>query len=103
MKFRVYRLKNGKLEYIDFREAKAGDAILAGETSVAEVARSVEVHLREGLIAGPTPEEINRARKMLKDEATEKVRASWKRLIPNATTRQLDILASGRVPKENWV
>jgi len=100
MQLKVFKLKDGKLEYKGIREIQPGDAILEGQTSMSEVSSEMMIRLREGSFAGPTPAELERARQKLKAEAEAKLRASWKMLCPNATEKQLDIMVSGKVPPD---
>ena len=108
MKLKVFKLKNGKLEYTGIREVREGDIILEGETSMAET-----VHLREastsdfpGLFgAGPTKAELKRAGEALKAEREAKdkaaLKASLKRAMPDATEQGLDAAVNkGKPPAE---
>ena len=72
MKLKVFSLRDGKLEFKGNREVQVGDIIVEGQTSMAET-----VHLRESF-AGPTREELQRARQELKAEAEAKARAALK-------------------------
>lgn len=86
MRLKFFRLRDGKLEYMGIHEVMQGDAILEGESSMAEVSAGSELlSLRESY-AGPTAEEM---------------RASWKRFCPNASEKELDILVSGIASEEN--
>lgn len=83
MKLKAFRLEQGKLCYIDTREAREGDIIVTGETSVANLS---EVQLREattsdfpGLMgSGPTKQESQRARldRVEKTMAAEKLKTA---------------------------
>ncbi|MEW6143361.1 MAG: hypothetical protein AB1597_09475 [Chloroflexota bacterium] len=57
MRLKVFKLRNGKLEFAGIREVREGDAILDSETSMSEVnlresANSEDIHLKNlsGLI-----------------------------------------------------
>jgi hypothetical protein len=101
MRLKVFKLKNGKLEYTGIREVQQGDVILEGETSMAET-----VHLREAAGVGPTQAELEKARQSLKAEANEGLKAAFKRLRPDATERELDVMVSGKAPQDDkpeWI
>jgi len=48
MKHKTFKLEQGKLVYIDTREAKEGDIIVTGETSMANLSEVNPITLREG-------------------------------------------------------
>ena len=48
MKHKTFKLEQGKLVYIDTREAREGDIIVTGETSMANLSEVNPITLREG-------------------------------------------------------
>ena len=102
MRFKAFKLNKGKLEFTGMREIQEGDAILEGETSMTEVSLT-EASTSDfpGLFsAGPTRDELEKARAALAEEKRQTLRNSFKRLKPDATDRELDIMVSGKVPQE---
>lgn len=84
MQLKVFKLKNGKLQYTGIREVREGDAILDGDTSMTET-----VHL----------EESDKGKQDLPDDKAA-LKTSFKRLKPTATDKELDIMVSGKLPIE---
>jgi hypothetical protein len=81
MKLKVFKLKDGKLEYKGIREVQQGDAIVEGETSMAET-----VHLRESKADDP-------------DEAA--LRTAFKRAMPCISEQGLDAAVNkGKPPAQ---
>jgi len=68
MKHKTFKLEQGKLVYIDTREAKEGDIIVTGETSMANLS---EVQLREG-----TEDIGDRIANLAKAQAAEKLKTA---------------------------
>jgi hypothetical protein len=114
MELKVFRLKEGKLEFIGLREPKAGDAIIEGSTSMAEVRPGV-LALRESLdlkeastsdfplLFGtepvpPTPAELAAAKKSLNDKGNRALADSYKQAHPGATEKEIDAFVQGDSP-----
>ena len=109
MKLKVFKLRDGKLEYVGVREVRAGDIIVEGQTSMAET-----VHLREARIedlnreilaglSGKEKEDFERGLHnmgMTNPDDRDALRAAFKRLRPDATERELDIMVSGKASQE---
>jgi hypothetical protein len=99
MKFKVFKLKNGKLEYAGIREVQAGDIIVEGQTSMAEVS------LRESATP-PTRKELSDAALAVKAEkerqGKEALKAALKRAMPNATEQGLDAAVNLKRPPAPW-
>jgi len=126
MRHKVFKLEQGKLFYIDTREAKEGDIIVTGETSMANLS---EVQLREGtedmdarlanLAKAQAAEKlktaeyrkdvdqhvarikaktaaINRANPTLQAEQAKKLEASVRRAHPEYTAEQVKTFVKGR-------
>ena len=126
MKHKTFKLEQGKLVYIDTREAKEGDIIVTGETSMANLS---EVQLREGtedigdrianlakaqaIEKSKTAEyrkdvdkfvarikaktaAINAANPTLQAEHSEKLEASIRRAHPEYTAEQVKTFLKGR-------
>ena len=126
MKHKTFKLEQGKLVYIDTREAKEGDIIVTGETSMANLS---EVQLREGtedigdrianlakaqaieksktadirkdvdkVVAATKAKTaaINRANPTLQAEQTAKLEASIRRAHPEYTDKQVRTFIKGR-------
>lgn len=105
MGLKVFRLHEGRLQFIEVREVKQGDIIVTGETSMAQLG---EVRLREVGIddfpllngAPPTPAEL--AQRAIWDTDSRKatargnLRAALKRAMPDATEQGLDAAVRGR-------
>jgi hypothetical protein len=99
-----------------YKLGEGGKLILQGEVSDNTISEaetgtfpvSIDergtVALVEGAV-GPTKAEIAKAKREIKDEAVAKVRDAFKRLRPNASERELDIMATGKAPEENksWI
>jgi len=125
MKHKTFKLEQGKLVYIDTREAREGDIIVTGETSMANLS---EVQLREGedigdrianLAKAQAAEKlktaeyakdvdkfvarikaktaaINAANPTLQAEHSEKLEASIRRAHPEYTAEQVKTFLKGR-------
>ena len=108
MRHKVFKLEQGKLVYTGIREAQPGDAILDGDTPLAESTLVNTVQLREGtvsdlnrqILAGLTGEAKENFEKGLKNLGIahpdqSDLRASFKRMNPGWTDEQLDIAVKG--------
>jgi len=125
MKHKTFKLEQGKLVYLDTREAREGDIIVTGETSMANLS---EVQLREGedigdrianLAKAQAAEKlktaeyakdvdkfvarikaktaaINAANPTLQAEHSEKLEASIRRAHPEYTAEQVKTFLKGR-------
>jgi len=105
MKLKVFKLKNGKLEFLGIREVQSGDIIVEGETSMAET-----VHLRESRlddvhseILGKLNEEQKEAFKsslrsmgMPDPETRAALEVSIRRLHPEYSDEQVQTFVKGR-------
>jgi hypothetical protein len=101
MRLKVFRLKEGKLEFAGMREVRQGDIILEGSTPMTEVS------LREASTsdfpllmptAPPTKAELARAKQALKAQDKEKLANSYKAAHPNATPSEVAAFVQGREP-----
>jgi hypothetical protein len=110
MRLKVFRLKEGKLEFAGTREPRAGDAILEGSTLMSEVRPGV-LELREASTsdfpllmptAPPTKAELARAKQAVKADKEKQGRDalanSYKAAHPNATPSEVAAFALGRNP-----
>ena len=102
MKLKVFKLKDGKLEYTGIREAREGDAIIEVETPTTET-----VHLRESDRLDQGEKDIIRqkvrsailegfADEKRASEAPARLRAAFKAEHPEWSEKALDIAMRGR-------
>jgi hypothetical protein len=105
VKHKVFTLTQGKLSYTGLREIQEGDAILEGATSMSEVGLvEASTSAFPGYFGvGPTKQELKAARVKIAEEHREALKASFKRLNPKASDKELDILVSGKVRSETWL
>jgi hypothetical protein len=105
MKLKVFRLKEGRLEFTGTREPMIGDGILEGGTSMAEVRPGV-IELREAStsdfpmyfkteLAPPTQAELARAKAKIGHDALAK---SYKAAHPQASDKEVNAFVQGRSP-----
>jgi hypothetical protein len=106
MRLKVFRLKEGKLEFAGMREVRQGDAILEGSTLMSEVRPGV-LELREASTsdfpllmptAPPTAAELNKAKQSLKSRDKDALANSYKAAHPNATPSEVAAFVQGRDP-----
>ncbi len=99
MNLKVFKLHNGKLEFVGIREVRQGDAILEGETPVTEVS------LRESATP-PTQKELAAAALAVKADkerqGKEALKASLKRAMPGISEQGLDAAVNLKRPPAPW-
>jgi hypothetical protein len=95
MQLKVFRLREGKLEFTGTREPRAGDAIIEGSTLMSEVRPGV-LELRESSnLVPPTKAELERARQSRGHDA---LAASYRAGHPKATDAEVNAFCQGRAP-----
>ncbi len=108
MRHKVFKMVSGRLEFVGIRELRDGDAIIEGQTSMAETVHTVQLResrlndLNLEILAGLSGKEKEDFKRGLRiagipdPEGRAALRESFRRLHPEWTEAQLEVAVKGR-------